>query len=108
VTRTKRSIGRRAVAAPVSIPQLSDIGPDPVKIFEFDRFELVLVLRRLRGAIEEGAVELEMVARERVFIELLSRALTQSAQQLYRLSKDLNQLIRALERAHAPKPTGRP
>ena len=72
-------------------------------LFEIDRSNLVLQLRAVRRAISESAEEMEMVAIERVFVEPVSQALTRTARKLYRITKELNGLHRAVERARPPK-----
>jgi len=79
----------------------------PREIFEIDRSNVVLQLRTLRHAIDEGAQEIEMVAAERVFGKSLSRTLMRKARKLRLIAKDLNGLLRLVERAHAEKPPGR-
>jgi hypothetical protein len=81
---------------------------DPREIFEIDRSNVVLQLRTLRRAIDEGAQDMEMVAAERVFTKSLSRTLTRRARKLHLIAKDLNGLLRLVERSHAEKPPARP
>jgi hypothetical protein len=81
---------------------------DQLEIFEIDRSNLILQLRTLRRAIDEAAEEMEMVAIERVFGKPLSRALTRGGQNLRLAARDLNRVLRLIERAHIPKAPGRP
>ena len=87
----------------IVLPETFDLRLDHHEIFELDRSGMVLQLRILRQAINEGAEEMEMVAIERVFVESVSQALTRTARKLYRVSEDLNGLNRMVERAHPPK-----
>jgi hypothetical protein len=87
----------------IVLPETFDSRLDQHEIFEIDRSGMVLQLRILRQAINEGAEEMEMVAIERVFVESVSQALTRTARKLYRVSEDLNGLHRMVERAHPPK-----
>jgi hypothetical protein len=84
------------------------IGRDPAQIFEFDRSNMLLQLRSLRHEIEVGAVEMEMVAIERVFREPLSRALAKEAGKLHVTARELTILKRLVQRAHLPKDPGQP
>jgi hypothetical protein len=81
---------------------------DHAQIFEIDRSNMVLLLRSLQRAIDEGAEEMEMVAIEGVFVKSLSRALTRSARKLHLVARDLNRVLRLIERAHSPGANGRP
>ena len=87
----------------IVLPEIFDSRLDQHEIFEIDRSGLVLQLRILRRVINEGAEEMEMVAVERVFVDSVSHALTRTARKLYRVSEDLNDLHRMVERAHPPK-----
>jgi hypothetical protein len=89
-------------------PRLDQLEGDAAEIFEIDRSNLVLQLRTLRYAIDESALEMEMVATERVFGKSLSGALTRGGQKLRVAARDLNRLLRLVERAHTPKGPGRP
>jgi hypothetical protein len=91
-----------------SIERLSQLEADAADIFELDRSALVLGLRSLWRAIDEGAEEMEMVAIENVFGKSLSRALTRKGRKLRLAAKDLNRIIRLVEQAHVPKAQGRP
>ena len=81
---------------------------DDAEIFEIDRSNLVLQLRTLRGTINEGAEEIDMVAIESVFVKSVSRALTRAARKLHLAAEDLDGLLRLVERASVPKRPGRP
>jgi hypothetical protein len=76
---------------------------DDTEIFEIDRSNLVLHLRTLRRAINEGAEEIDMVAIESVFDKSVSRALTRAARKLYLAAEDVDALLRRIERASVPK-----
>jgi hypothetical protein len=95
---------RLVVVSPMSFDPLWG----PREIFEIDRSNVVLQLRTLRRAVNEGAQEMELVAAERVFAKSLSRTLMKRARKLHLTAKDLNGLIRLVERSHAEKPLGRP
>jgi hypothetical protein len=76
---------------------------DQSAIFEVDRSNLVLQLRTLRSAIEEGAEEMDMVAIERVFGDSLSRAIVHAAGRLDVTARLLAKLILRIERAQVPR-----
>jgi hypothetical protein len=99
----KRNIRRDSVLQTTFDPRL-----DQHEIFEIDRSNLVLHLRTIRRAINESAEEMGMVAIENVFVKSVSRALTRTAQELYLVAEDLDDLLRLVERARAPESTGRP
>jgi hypothetical protein len=99
----KRNIRRDSVLQTTFDPRL-----DQHEIFEIDRSNLVLHLRTIRRAINESAEEVGMVAIENVFVKSVSRALTRTAQGLYLVAEDLDDLLRLVERARAPESTGRP
>jgi hypothetical protein len=82
--------------------------PDHAQIFEIDRFGVVLQLRSLRRAINEGAEEMEMVAAERVFNGPISRELDREARKLHSTTRDLNRLLGLVERAQVAGANGRP
>jgi hypothetical protein len=84
------------------LPQTFDSLISQREIFEIDRSNLVLQLRTIRRAINEGAEEMEMVAIEQVFVKRVSQALIRNARKLYRVAEDLNGLQRLIERAHVP------
>lgn len=71
--------------------------------FEIDRSTVARDLKNLRSAIEDGAKQIEMVAAERVFDQSLSQALVQKARELHLVARDLNGLLRLVERARMPK-----
>jgi deoxyribose-phosphate aldolase len=71
--------------------------------FEIDRSTVTLQLRNLRRAVDEGAMEMDMVAAERVFGKSLSDALIRSARRLHSIATDLDSLLRLVARAHLPK-----
>ena len=87
----------------IDFPETLDSRLDQHDVFEIDRSNLALQLRAVRRAISESAEEMEMVAIERVFVEPVSQALTRTARKLYRITKELNGLHRAVERARPPK-----
>jgi hypothetical protein len=90
------------------LPKTLDPQLDQLKIFEIDRSNLILQLRTLRRAIDEAAEEMEMVAIERVFSKSPSGALARGGQKLRLAARDLNRVLRLIERAHIPKAPGRP
>ena len=104
----KLNIRKPATPLKTFNPRLDQLEGDAVEIFEIDRSNLVLQLRSLRYAIDESALEMEMVANERVFGKSLSGALTRGGQKLRLAARDLNRLVRLLERTRAPKNSGRP
>jgi hypothetical protein len=71
--------------------------------FEIDRSTVTLQLRNLRRAVDEGAMEMDMVAAERVFGKPVSLALVRSARKLHLIATDLDSLLRLVARAHLPK-----
>ena len=71
--------------------------------FEIDRSTVTRQIRNLRHAVGEGATEMEMVAAERIFAKALSRAITLRARKLHLISRDLDNLLRVIARAHLPK-----
>lgn len=99
----------RRTANPPKTPNqlLSLLEGDDTKIFEIDRSNLVLQLRTLRRTINDGAEEIDMVALESVFVKSVSRALTRASGKLYMVAENLDGLIDLIERAHAPKWSGR-
>ena len=103
----KPSDRRPAIPQKTANQLLSLFEGDDAGIFEIDRSNLVLQLRTLRRTINEGAEEIDMVAIESVFVMAISRALARTAQKLYLVAEDLDGLLRLVERAHAPKSSGR-
>jgi deoxyribose-phosphate aldolase len=71
--------------------------------FEIDRSTVTLQLRNLRRAVDEGAMEMDMVAAERVFGKPVSHALVRSARKLHSIATDLDSLLLLVARAHLPK-----
>ena len=61
--------------------------------FEFDRKIVAGVLETVRGAINEGAVQMEMVADERMFDKSLSGTISRTAQQLNQIARKLEKLL---------------
>jgi hypothetical protein len=61
--------------------------------FEFDRKIVAGVLETVRGAINEGAVQMEMVADERMFDKSLSGTFSRTAQQLNQIARKLEKLL---------------
>jgi hypothetical protein len=99
-----KSTDRRPAIPPKTPNQLlSLLEGDDTEIFEIDRSNLVLHLRTLRRAINEGAEEIDMVAIESVFDKSVSRALTRAARELYLAAEDVDALLRRVERASVPK-----
>jgi hypothetical protein len=70
--------------------------------FHLDRADVSLSLGRLSRTLAAGAMELEMVAAERVFNKSFSAKLSHRARDLHRLSKAFNHLHE--EAARAPFP----
>ncbi len=68
--------------------------------FEIDRTTVTLQLRNLRRAVDEGAMEMDMVAAEKVFGKALSQAMIRSARKLHLIVTDLDSLLRLVARAH--------
>lgn len=108
LSMVKRTIRQTAIPPKTFNPRLGQLERDTVEIFEIDRSAMVLQLRTLRNAIDEGAEEMEMVAAESVFRKSLSRTLTRSARKLHLVARDLNRLLRLVELAHVDKPPTRP
>jgi hypothetical protein len=102
------SVVKRNGRRDTTLPKTFDPQLDQHEIFEIDRANVVIQLRTLQRAIDESAEEIEMVAIERVFGKPLSRALTRGGQKLRLTARDLNRLLRLVERAHVPKTPGRP
>ncbi len=63
------------------------------KCFEFDRKIVTGVLDTLRSAIKEGALQMEMVADERMFDDSLSGDFSRTAEHLNRMSGKLKKLL---------------
>jgi hypothetical protein len=99
---------KRNVLLRADLPEAFEPQLDQREIFEIDRSNMVLQLRSLRRAIEEGAEEMEMVAVERVFSKSLSAALIRNGQKLRLIAKDVNRVLHLIERAHAPNAPKRP
>lgn len=103
-----KSTDRRPAIPPKTANQLlSLLEGDDTEIFEIDRSNLVLQLRTLRRTINDGAEEIDMVALESVFVKSVSRALKRASGKLYLVAQDLDDLLDLIERAHAPKSSGR-
>jgi hypothetical protein len=98
---SKQNVGQ-LVLSRNGAPQL-----DQRQIFEIDRSIVILQLRTLLHTIEEGGEELELVAAEGVFDKSLSRTLILRARKLHLIARDLNGLLRVLERAKADTPPER-
>jgi hypothetical protein len=60
--------------------------------FEFDRHLVLRGLEDLATAIERGAIDLELVAAERVFLESVSAQLVQQARKLRSTARELKKL----------------
>ena len=71
--------------------------------FEIDRSTVTLQLRNLRRAVDEGAMEMDLVAAERVFGKPVSHALMRIARKLHLIATDLDSLLRLVARARMPK-----
>jgi hypothetical protein len=69
------------------------------KFFEFDREIVSGVLNKLRDAIHEGAVQLEMVADERMFDQSLSATLSRTARRLEHVWRKLEELRKDVAKA---------
>jgi hypothetical protein len=104
----KLNIRKPATLLKTFNPRLDQLEGDAAEVFEIDRSNLVLQLRSLRYAIDESALEMEMVATERVFGKSVSAALTRGGQKLRLAARDLHRILRLLERTRAPKGTGQP
>jgi len=102
------SVVKRNGRPDTDLPKTFDPQLDQLEIFEIDRSNLILQLRTLRRAIDEAAEEMAMVAIERVFSKSPSGALARGGQKLRLASRDLNRVLRLIERAHIPKAPGRP
>ena len=76
--------------------------------FDIDRSLVLGQLEDLQHAVEEGAMQLEMVAAERVFGKSLSRALTTTAVKLREIGRDLKGLQRSVAQAETPGGAERP
>jgi hypothetical protein len=73
-----------------------------LQCFHLDRADVSLSLGRLSRTLGAGAMELEMVAAERVFNKSFSAKLIRRARDLLRLSKELNHLHEKAARASFP------
>ena len=67
--------------------------------FQADQNALVTELKSVEDAIEDGAIEIAMIAVERVFDEEMSKALTGEARALRRMVRGLKNLRIEVERA---------
>ena len=101
-------VKRRNVSADVVLQETLDPRLNQREIFEIDRSNLALQLQALRSAILGAADEIQMVALESVFRKALSRKLTRSASDLRLVAKDLDHLLRLVERALPEAPEGKP
>jgi hypothetical protein len=63
------------------------------KYFDFDRKLVARVLDTLRGAMDEGAAQMEMVADERMFEKSLSGTFSRTALHLDRMARRLGKLL---------------
>jgi hypothetical protein len=63
------------------------------RFFEFDRRVVSGVLNDLRDSIHEGAMQLEMVADERMFDQSLSANLSRTSRRLDRLYRTLESVL---------------
>jgi hypothetical protein len=101
-------VKRRNVSPDVVLQETLDPRLNQREIFEIDRSNLALQLQALRSAIFGAADEIQMVALESVFRKALSRRLTRSASDLRLVAKNLDHLLRLVERALPEAPGGRP
>jgi len=69
------------------------------KFFELDRRIVAGVLNTLRDALHEGAVQLDMVADERMFDKLLSANLSQASRRLDRIRHKLEGILGDVSKA---------
>jgi hypothetical protein len=69
------------------------------EFFEFDRKIVSNQLNQLRDAIDEGALQLEMVADEQMFDESLSATLSRTSQRLQQMSRRLEELLKDVAKA---------
>jgi hypothetical protein len=99
-----KPIDRRPAFPPKTAnPLVSLLEGDDAEVFQIDRCNIMLQLRSLKRAINEGAEEMEMVAIERVFGKSLSRTLTRGGQKLRLAARDLTRILGLLEAAQVPK-----
>ena len=103
LVRPLPTVIKRNSRQPTVVPKTFDPLWDQHEIFEIDRSNVILQLRSLRHAIDEGAEEMEMVAIERVFSKSLSGALTRGGQKLRLAARDLNHVLRLVEGAHVAR-----
>ena len=75
-----------------------------LQCFHLDRADVSLSLGRLSRTLASGAMELDMVAAERVFDKSFSAKLGRKARDLQRLANALNHMHE--EAARAPFPDG--
>jgi hypothetical protein len=71
--------------------------------FEADRDALVHELELVGSALEEGAIEMTMIAAENVFERPVSKILNNEARALLRMVRGLKDLRIAVARARLPK-----
>ena len=88
-------------------PQARKRTDNELTYFEIDRSTVASELQNLKGVIEEGAKQIEMVAAERVFDQSLSRELVRRARKLQLVARDLNGLLKLVARARMPKTSER-
>jgi hypothetical protein len=69
------------------------------RFFEFDRKVVSNLLNNLRDAIREGAVQLEMVADERMFDDSLSATLSRTSRRLEQMWRKLEELLEDVAKA---------
>jgi hypothetical protein len=63
------------------------------KYFDFDRKIVALALNTLRGAVNQGATQMEMVADERMFEKSLSGTFSRAAHHLDQMERTLGKLL---------------
>lgn len=73
-----------------------------LQCFHIDRAEVSARLYKLSHSLAAGAVEMEMVAAERVFDKRFSAQLVRKARDLKRLAKQLNRMHEDAARARFP------
>jgi hypothetical protein len=99
-----KPIDRRPTVPPKTASQLvSLLEGDDAEVFQIDRCNIMLQLRSLRRAMDQGAEEMAMVAIEQVFDKPLSRTLTRGGQRLRVAARDLTRILRLIEAAQVPK-----
>jgi hypothetical protein len=71
--------------------------------FEADRTVVILQLKALANAIEDGADKMKVAAADKLFDGQLTKTLTSEARALRQLARDVDKLRRQVARARFPK-----